>query len=1017
MYKFKIYISLFFINSCLYSQNSKIESIPVYDEEGYSINSFNAIVDAENFLWTDSPKGLIKHAGSHKVLFPYNFPNNNEDIGISSIKEVAPNTIIGINKRGFFHLNTITGVLEWRFIIKDKTNYNFDDFTEDKYGNVWTTIGESTILKFNKNDSLEVLDLKKLIISKGFDRVGIKIKFVDEKGLFLTFGDKYYYYDHKTLEYIANFVPESRSSRLEYNHLSGNGTLFFSNTSGSYKINGESYYYKYIPEYGIQIFEIPKYYINTVERENGDKLVFSIEDLINKPTLYIFRKKNFKEFETSAFQFNYGITKPFFYKNRILVPSFKSLKIIDNNIQDFTNFTYLSNQYQKLDNVSFRTIEILSDGTLLAISNKGWFELKKGDTVFSEAIYTNKGVELKRKIVSNSYGLHKTNDSIFYLYGFSNYLQRINVNKKKFNSLQLFEKSNIKFNVVFDIKQMKENLLLLATDNGLFIFNENERYLEKYAFEEVNKKNIETIYLDKKNNELWVGLSNEGGLYKKNLTTREIIHFKQNSLNYTLVDDNLTVIFEDCNSNTIWVGTKNGLQKINKKSLNSKSYVFGNTETNYITGILEVNDELWLSSYNGIIVFNKEEETFKVFYQEDGLPDNEFNKKSFKKVNDHSLYFGGINGLVNIKPTYKLENSNKDKISLIEIKYFDEKIGEDVTINKNISEFNTISISEQNNYLFCKLAFNSPIQKKNVSFLYRFLGENQPWLKTNQNGELNFSSLPVGKNIIEIKGVNELGESLNRLKVKIQVTQKFYKNPYFLSFGILLVALLIVFYINERAKNLKKELQILTARARELRLQLNPHYTYNILNSLQSIFLLESPKTANNYIVMYANLIRGTINLNNQDYVTINEEITFFKNYLQLEKLRLDSNLNYSIYISPEVNQNQKILSLLIQPIIENAIIHGLTPKKDNRDLSINFLIQKPFLVIEIQDNGIGRAKALEGKRYLERASKSLGLYLINKRIQTHNKIYKKQKIYWEIINLNQNKKTRGTKVLFKFTL
>jgi LytS/YehU family sensor histidine kinase len=145
------------------------------------------------------------------------------------------------------------------------------------------------------------------------------------------------------------------------------------------------------------------------------------------------------------------------------------------------------------------------------------------------------------------------------------------------------------------------------------------------------------------------------------------------------------------------------------------------------------------------------------------------------------------------------------------------------------------------------------------------------------------------------------------------------------------------------------------------RSQMNPHFIFNALNSIQDYIISNEKELASKYLVKFSRLIRMYLDHSQQNMISLKQEITALNFYLELEKVRFDDALYYEININESVNPNQiKIPSLFIQPYVENAIKHGLLHKQGDKKLIIDFNIESNFLKITIEDNGVGRARAQE---------------------------------------------------------
>ena len=114
---------------------------------------------------------------------------------------------------------------------------------------------------------------------------------------------------------------------------------------------------------------------------------------------------------------------------------------------------------------------------------------------------------------------------------------------------------------------------------------------------------------------------------------------------------------------------------------------------------------------------------------------------------------------------------------------------------------------------------------------------------------------------------------------------------------------------------------------------MNPHFIFNALNSIQDLILQQDTDASYDYIVMFAELVRNTLNYSNQDFISIEKELEFLKVYLQLEKLRFGDQFNFTIIFKEK--ESLEVPSLMIQPFIENALVHGLIHRKGKKELPL----------------------------------------------------------------------------------
>ncbi|WP_299129030.1 histidine kinase [uncultured Winogradskyella sp.] len=241
---------------------------------------------------------------------------------------------------------------------------------------------------------------------------------------------------------------------------------------------------------------------------------------------------------------------------------------------------------------------------------------------------------------------------------------------------------------------------------------------------------------------------------------------------------------------------------------------------------------------------------------------------------------------------------------------------------------------------------------------------------------------------------------------------------YYSKFKAKKKAELITLELNETQKRLALEKQYKDSELKALKAQMNPHFIFNALNSIQDYIVLNQKNLASDYLGKFADLIRNYLHFSDTGFISIPEEVHNLKLYLELEKLRFEEALTYNFSIDTNANSEAvKIPTMLIQPYVENALKHGLLHKKDNRALSIT-ITKTSEKVIEcvIEDNGIGRekSKAINTKR--QQQHKSFALKATTERLDLLN-YGKERKIGVAIIDLKDNDIAKGTKVILNIPI
>ncbi len=192
---------------------------------------------------------------------------------------------------------------------------------------------------------------------------------------------------------------------------------------------------------------------------------------------------------------------------------------------------------------------------------------------------------------------------------------------------------------------------------------------------------------------------------------------------------------------------------------------------------------------------------------------------------------------------------------------------------------------------------------------------------------------------------------------------------------------------------------------------MNPHFVFNALLAIQGFVYLNKPNEAGRYLTSFAKLIRHTLYGSTEEYISLDKEIEALQYYLDLQRLRFNESFDYIIDLDQEVIPESTLIPpLLIQPFLENAIEHGLQHKKEGGRLKFSMKVREDCLLVEVEDNGIGRVEAQKMQNAKGKLHKSMGLEIIKKRLESLNKVLL-NKIQLEIIDLHDDGKPSGTLV------
>ncbi|PBQ32779.1 hypothetical protein CNR22_13680 [Sphingobacteriaceae bacterium] len=249
--------------------------------------------------------------------------------------------------------------------------------------------------------------------------------------------------------------------------------------------------------------------------------------------------------------------------------------------------------------------------------------------------------------------------------------------------------------------------------------------------------------------------------------------------------------------------------------------------------------------------------------------------------------------------------------------------------------------------------------KENIRYHYKLTGYETTWSVSDyEDNEISYNALAPGKYTFEVKAENQ-GIYSELKTYSFVISAPFYYRWWFISLEFivffLMVALVYRWQLKLQRKKSEQQNELNASKLTAIKSQMNPHFIFNALNSIQDLILKGDVENSYSYITTFSNMVRKTLKYSDREFIEINQEIKLLELYLSLEKLRFKKDLDYEI-ISDSM-EDLMIPPLLIQPFIENALVHGLLHKEGKKQLSIAFKFGELCTCI-IQDNGIGREKA-----------------------------------------------------------
>ncbi len=230
--------------------------------------------------------------------------------------------------------------------------------------------------------------------------------------------------------------------------------------------------------------------------------------------------------------------------------------------------------------------------------------------------------------------------------------------------------------------------------------------------------------------------------------------------------------------------------------------------------------------------------------------------------------------------------------------------------------------------------------------------------------------------------------------------------------GLLLLGLIFVTYNRMQVKKrLTLQKEVAEYEQKALHLQMNPHFVFNCLGSISSFIVQNGTDSAIKYLSKFSKLMRLTLEYSKGSLIPVDKEIESLQNYLELEQLRFNNKFEFAIHSSTAIEDDMALPPLLIQPFVENAILHGMVPKEGNGKIEVNFNVINNQLICTIIDDGIGFNKSKELKENSVKAHQSMALEITKKRLEMmENTTSKKSEVKIEELK-DANGNPCGTKV------
>lgn len=426
--------------------------------------------------------------------------------------------------------------------------------------------------------------------------------------------------------------------------------------------------------------------------------------------------------------------------------------------------------------------------------------------------------------------------------------------------------------------------------------------------------------------------------------------------------------FYEDNENKLWIGTYGGglycydagkLTSVNsKKGCGLFEDAFTLAPDSYGNLYMTSNYGLWSISLKALDNFYKNKTNFLIpahYTEENGLLNTEFNgafQNNYLEITKNHFYFPSIEGLVSFTADTLPYRKLQTKI-------------ESVIVNDSSSVSTNTVFSRNTFFLKFKVSCVNFSSRNNVFFQYKLSGSNSDeWSIPQKESAFNFYLLPPGNYQLAVRAIDSSNDpDPAEVIYEFKIEAYFYETLWF-KICVAISGIALAFFIarnrvrSHQKKAAEKEFyarRIAEIELRAVQSQLNPHFIFNCLNTIKYFILDHDFEKANKGLNHFSKLLRDVLNNSEKFTIPLEKEIQFITDYLELEKMRLQDQLEVSI--TSDLTYDHILLpAMLIQPHVENAIKHGISNLEHKKGvLTISFKQNQSFIECTIIDNGIGR--------------------------------------------------------------
>jgi ligand-binding sensor domain-containing protein len=567
-------------------------------------------------------------------------------------------------------------------------------------------------------------------------------------------------------------------------------------------------------------------------------------------------------------------------------------------------------------------------------------------------------------------------------------------------TLQVFDLATQKASVLFesslkDAVFISKDVFILGTNSGVVWFKREVN--ETYSFKWIDELHYRVFSLEYDSITKTVYAATANGLYTMNAkgNVSKIAYENEDVYpNFLILDK--SVLYAIDKKHGILIIQNNTIVNSIKPKLNGDYLP--------ISKIGIYNNTLLAKSSSGFYQFDMEGNLLKSI---DALFDLSSKRVIDFTILQNELWVSHSGGVQKIDLNYKQRNMELPIVRINQLLVNDSEV--DITKNGNFS----------NDQRKIKFILSSPTLRyqKSIRYHYQLKGYDTQWyIASFDKNEVLYNALAPGKYTFLVK-VENRGVFSDVFSYSFEIDAPYYLKWWFITLIILFFLLMVYGIYTRQLKVQQKKAAFINelnaSKLTAIQSQMNPHFIFNSLNSIQDLVLKGDVDNSYTFITKFSNLVRRTLSYSDKDFIEIDQELKLIELYLSLEKLRFKENLEFKID-SSEI-EDILVPPMLIQPFIENALLHGLLHKEGLKKIHIKFTLTD-LLICEIVDNGIGRVKSKEIKERQRLEHDSFSTNAIKNRFEILERHFGGS-LGFVYEDLYENGHASGTKVILKIPI